>query len=194
MSSDFRIALLVLGAVLLMTFVFGGLIFRRALGPRAITAARAALGVAGAAAIGWTIWASPWATHSKPVAVGASTLASSDERRIELIGPASSALADCPVATAPPLPDGATATLKQMTEARAAFKAFDAATNNYTQCVDEMIVRVAEHAPPSTSKADLQALSTFATSAHNTAVDQEQAFADQFNAQVRAYNAKHPKP
>lgn len=194
MSSDFRIALLVLGAVLLMTFVFGGLIFRRALGPRAITAARAALGVAGAAAIGWTNWTSPWATHSKPVAVGASTLASSDERRIELIGPASSALADCPVATAPPLPDGATATLKQMTEARAAFKAFDAATNNYTQCVDEMIVRVAEHAPPSTSKADLQALSTFATSAHNTAVDQEQAFADQFNAQVRAYNAKHPKP
>jgi hypothetical protein len=194
MSPDFRIALLVLGAVLLVAAVFAGQIFRRALGPRALTTARAALGVAGAAVIGWTIWTSPWATHPKPVAVGASALASSDERRIDLIGPASSALADCPVATAPPLPDAATATLKQMTEARAAFKAFDAATNNYTQCVDEMVVRVAEHAPPTTSKADLQALSTFATSAHNTAVDQEQAFADQFNAQVRAYNAKHPKP
>jgi len=194
MSADFRIALLVLGAVLLIAAVFAGQIFRRALGARALAAARAALGVAGAAVIGWTIWSSQWATHPKPVAVAASALASPDERRIDLIGPASSTLADCPVATAPPLPDGATATLKQMTEARAAFKAFDAATNNYTQCVDEMVVRVAEHAPPSTSKADLQALSTFATSAHNTAVDQEQAFADQFNAQVRAYNAKHPKP
>jgi hypothetical protein len=194
MSADFRIALLVLGAVLLIAAVFAGPIFRRTLGPRALTAARAALGVAGAAVIGWTIWSSPWATPAKPVAVDASALASSDERRIDLIGPASSALADCPVATAPAVPDGATATLKQMTEAQAAFKAYDAATNNYTQCVDEMVVRVAERAPESTSKADRQALSTFATSAHNTAVDQEQAFADQLNAQVRAYNAKHPKP
>jgi hypothetical protein len=56
MSADFRIALLVLGAVLLIAAVLAGQIFRRALGPRALTAARAALGVAGAAVIGWTIW------------------------------------------------------------------------------------------------------------------------------------------
>jgi hypothetical protein len=29
--------------------------------------------------------------------------------------------------------------------------------------------------------------------AHNTAIDQEKAVADQFNAQIRAYKAKHPQ-
>jgi hypothetical protein len=193
MSSDFRIALLVLGAVLLLAAVFGGPMLRRSLGPRAVTAARAALGVVGAALIGF-IFTSPWSTHPKPAPTPVAATPDPNERRFDLIGPASTALADCPVATAPPLPDGAIATLKQMTEARAAFSTYDAATNNYTQCVDEMVVRVVKQAPPSTSKADLQALSTFGASAHNTAVDQEQAFADHFNAQVRAYNAKHPKP
>ncbi len=194
MAAEFRIALLVLGAVLLLAAVFGGQILRRSFTARVLTAARAALGIAGAALIGWILIAPGTAPSPKSAPAPIAAAPNPDERRFDLIGPASTALAECPVATAPPLPDGATATLKQMTEARTAFTAYDAATNNYTQCVDEMVVRVVKQAPPSTSKADLQALSTFATSAHNTAVDQEQAFAEHFNAQVRAYNAKHPKP
>ncbi len=193
MSPDFKIALLVLGVLLLLAAVFGGRMFRGARGPRAVAAARAMLGVAGAALLAWVL-IPRLATPPQPVPIAVPATPSADERRIDLIGPASSVLAACPVATAPTVPDGSTATRKQMTEARAAFAAFDAATNNYTQCVDEMVERVAKQAPASTSKADLQALSTFAASAHNTAVDQEQAFADQFNAQVRAYNAKHPSP
>jgi hypothetical protein len=194
MPSDFRIALLVLGAVLLLAALFGDRVLPRPLGPSARTAARAALGVVGAALIGWIVTLL-WSTH--PIASAAAPVAATadpDERHFDLIGPASTALGDCPVPAAPAVPDGATATLKQMTEARAAFSAYDAATNNYTQCVDEMVTRVTRQAPAGTSKADLKALSAFAASAHNTAVDQEQAFADHFNTQVRAYNAKHPKP
>jgi hypothetical protein len=33
----------------------------------------------------------------------------------------------------------------------------------------------------------------FGDSAHNTAIDQEQALADKFNAQVRLYRSRHPK-
>ncbi len=194
MSSDFRIALLVLGAVLLLAALFGASVLRRALGPRALGAARAVLGAVGAALIGW-ILTPLWSTHpSAPAPSPVASAADPDERRFDLIGPASTALADCPVPTAPAVPDGASATLKQMTEARTAFSAYDAATNNYTQCVDEMVSRVTRQAPAQTSKADLKALASFAASAHNTAVDQEQAFADHFNAQVRAYNTKHPKP
>jgi hypothetical protein len=193
MSSDFRIALLVLGALLLVAAVFGGRILRSALHPSAITVARALLGVAGAGLIAW-ILASRLATRPQPVPTPVPAPASTVARRVDLIGPASSALADCAIATAPTVPDGATATLTQMTAARAAFSAYDAATNNYTQCVDEMVARVAKQFAGSASQADLKALSAFAASAHNTAIDQEQAFADQFNSQVRAYNAKHPKP
>lgn len=193
MSPDFKIALLVLGAVLLLAAVFGGRILRSALRLRAVTLARALLGVAGAGLIAW-ILASPLATRPQPVPTPLPAPASTVARGVDLIGPASSALADCPIATAPAVPDGATATLQQMTAARAAFGAYDAATNNYTQCVDEMVARVAKQFAASASQADLKALSAFAASAHNTAIDQEQAFADQFNGQVRAYNAKHPKP
>jgi hypothetical protein len=193
MSPDFRIALLALGAVLLLAAVFGGLIFRSAPRTRVVAVARAVLGAAGAGLIAW-ILAVRLATPIEPAPARLPASPSPDARRLDLIGPASSALADCPVATAPTLPDGATATLKQMTTARAAFSAYDAATNNYTRCVDEMVARVARQATGSASQADLQALSAFAASAHNTAVDQEQTFANQFNGQVRAYNAKHPKP
>jgi len=37
-------------------------------------------------------------------------------------------------------------------------------------------------------------LKTLHNGAHNTAVDQEQAVADQLNEQVRVFKAKHPGP
>src|SRR5271169_172053 len=143
MSPDFRIAMLLLGAVLLLAAVFAGQILRDTLRPRVRTLARVVLGVAGASLIAW-ILASQLAARPQPVPTPVLAPPSPDARRVDLIGPASSALADCPVATAPSLPDGASATLKQMMAARAAFSAYDAATNNYTQCVDEMVARVAK--------------------------------------------------
>jgi hypothetical protein len=35
-------------------------------------------------------------------------------------------------------------------------------------------------------------LQLFGVHAHNTAIDQEQGYVDQFNVQLRAYKAKHP--
>jgi hypothetical protein len=44
------------------------------------------------------------------------------------------------------------------------------------------------------SAEELQMLKTLHNGAHNTAVDQEQAVADQLNEQVRVFKAKHPGP
>ena len=69
---------------------------------------------------------------------------------------------------------------------------FDAATNSYTHCVDATIERIASQ-HPGASHDDLHSLKEFGTVAHNTAIDQETAVADQLNAQVRSYKAKHPQ-
>jgi hypothetical protein len=111
-----------------------------------------------------------------------------------LIGAASDELAACPVSTAPAVPDGATASLAQMTAARAAFEAYDAATNAYVKCVDSTVARISARSRNAAPTSELQSLDTFGRTAHNTAIDQEQAVADQFNREVRAYKAKHSRP
>ena len=109
---------------------------------------------------------------------------------VDVMGVATQALEDCPLPAAPSLPEGATATKKQIVAAREAFQAYDAATNTYLKCVDAAM-ESARQSAGSASEADLETLKTFGTSAHNTAIDQEQAVADQLNTLVRAYNAKH---
>src|SRR4029077_3663558 len=74
---------------------------------------------------------------------------------------------------------------------REAFQAYDAATNTYLKC-DDAAMESARKSAGSAPEGDLETLKTFGTSAHNTAIDQEQAVADQLNTLVRAYNAKHP--
>ena len=81
-----------------------------------------------------------------------------------------------------------------MSAARATFQAYDAATNAYVACVDSTVDRVARQFAGTATEADIQALKTFRVRAHNEAIDQEQAIADQLNAQVRAYKARHSKP
>ena len=44
------------------------------------------------------------------------------------------------------------------------------------------------------SAEEREMLKTLHNGAHNTAVDQEQAVADQLNEQVRVFKAKHPGP
>jgi hypothetical protein len=105
---------------------------------------------------------------------------------------ASAALQACPRPTAPAVPDGTTASREEMAAATAAFKSFDIATNSYTHCVDATIERIASQHPDA-SRDDLHSLKEFGTVAHNTAIDQETAVADQLNAQVRSYKAQHPQ-
>ena len=102
------------------------------------------------------------------------------------------ALQACPRATAPAVPDGGTASREEMAAATAAFKSFDTATNSYVHCVDVTIERIASQHREA-SQDDLHSLKEFGRVAHNTAIDQETAVADQLNAQVRSYKAKHPQ-
>jgi hypothetical protein len=113
---------------------------------------------------------------------------------VDVVGRASSELSACPAFTAPPLPDGTTASFEEMSGARTAFQAYDAATNAYVACVDSTVDRVARQFAATATEADRQALKSFAVRAHNQAIDQEQAIADQLNVQLRAYKASHPKP
>jgi len=193
MPLDFRIAAITAGALLVLGALLAGRMPAKTLRGTAGTVVRTAAGAAGAALLLWvgaSFMSRP--THSAPLPAAATAppLASSPD---DLIGAASAAIEECPLATAPTLPDGATASLQQMIAARTAFQAYDGATNSYVQCVDSTVARIAKQSTSSASPADLESLQTFATRAHDTAVDQEQAVADQLNSQIRAFKAKHPK-
>ncbi len=112
---------------------------------------------------------------------------------MDLVDAASVALQDCPQAAPPAMPDGARATGKEMIAARAAFQAYDASTNAYVHCVDAAIERIASHYGAVASAAELKSLQAFGLGAHDTAIDQEQAVADQLNTQIRTYRARHPQ-
>jgi hypothetical protein len=125
-------------------------------------------------------------------AAAAAPPASPTTASVDLVQLASAALRDCPESTAPTIPDGTKASSAQMAAAHAAFQAYDAATNNYTRCVDTAVERIAAQYEATASAADIESLQTFGGKAHNTAIDQEQAVADQFNTQLRAFKARHP--
>jgi hypothetical protein len=192
MPFEFRIGALVLAALLLLVAILGARIFAGALRTRSGTYVRVTAAVAGAALIIWAL-AGYAGSQRQPQPQLAATTPAPLPPTIDLVGTASAALADCPVATAPSVPDGATASLKEMTAARAAFQAYDGATNSYLHCVDSAIDQVAKQFAHVASQNDLHSLQTFGERAHDTAVDQEQAVADQFNSQIRTYKAKHPK-
>ena len=189
MSPNFGIGVLALGVLLLLTALLAPRLRRAAQTGRTATWSMAAA-VAGAVLLGWGLLSSLRSrAPSQPAPAVASTPAPSP---VDLVDAASTALQTCPRATAPAVPDGNTASGAEMAAATAAFKSYDTATNSYVQCVDATIERIArEH--PDASHDDLQSLKEFGTVAHNTAIDQETALADQLNAQVRSYKAKRPK-
>src|SRR5215472_11117625 len=181
---------LALGALLLLIALLAPR-RQRAAGSRETKAWSVAAAVAGAALLGWgLISALGPRSPSRAAAAPVSTPAPSP---VDLVEVASAALRACPRAEAPAVPDGATASREQMAAATAAFKSFDSATNSYAHCVDVTIERIAHQYAGGASQDDLRALKEFGTVAHNTAIDQENAVADQLNAQIRTYKAKHPQ-
>jgi hypothetical protein len=112
---------------------------------------------------------------------------------VNLVDIASVALQSCSRAIPPSVPDGANASGEAMAAARSAFQAYDSATNSYLKCVDTTIDGIARQYTGVALRDDLHALREFGMSAHNTAIDQERAIADQFNAQIRTYKAKHSR-
>jgi len=189
MFPNFGIGALALGVLLLLTALLAPRLRGAAQTGRTATWSVVAA-VAGAVLLGWGLLSSLRSrAPSQPAPAVATTPAPSP---VDLVDAASTALQTCPRATAPAVPDGNTTSSAEMAAATAAFKSYDNATNSYVQCVDATIERIArEH--PDASHDDLQSLKEFGTVAHNTAIDQETALADQLNAQVRSYNAKRPK-
>jgi hypothetical protein len=201
MLSGLQIALLLLGALLLIATlppVIARIVGGRA-SPLLARALRVGLGIAGA-----TLIVSVLATYassptrpgqsvaSEQSAPAAPAAANAPSAPPDLVAMASEALEGCAVAAAPAVPDGANASLGQMTAAQSAFKAYDAATLAYVNCVDAVTDRISTQFGATAPAAELARLKTFGTSAHNSAIDREQALADQFNAQVRVYKARHP--
>jgi hypothetical protein len=189
-SVEFRIAALALGAVLLLAAVLAPRLGKTAPGARTTTWSVVA-GIVGAALLGWGLISSLGSRSSSPPPPAA--VSTPTPTPVDLVNAASTALQACPRATAPTVPNGSTALREEMAAATAAFKSFDTATNSYVQCVDATVARIANEYAAVASKDDLQALKELGTAAHNTAIDQETAVADQLNAQIRAYKVQHPR-
>jgi len=184
-------AALALGIVLLLAAVVAPYVPASSLRKRSGTWPRVGAAIAGVALFGWGVSSflgQQSLTQRTPAAPSTTS-----ELPVQLVDAASVALQDCVRATAPTVPDGATASREQMTVARADFQAYDTATNSYVHCVDTLIDGIARKYSGVASPADLKSLKAFGVGAHDTAIDQEQAVADQFNAQIRTYRAKHPQ-
>lgn len=186
-----RISLLAAGAILVLVAAFAG-----GLAPDGARAhlrwVRYALAAAGVALI---IWAAAFyprrQTSPRPVA-SIAPAPGAQSSQVDAVALASPQLAACPHAGAPEVPDGATASLRQMNIARAAFQSYDQATNSYVKCIDAAVDRLSGELRTKTSPAELERLRAFGRSAHNTAIDQEQAVADRLNGQIRAFKSRHP--
>jgi hypothetical protein len=186
--TDIAAGALTLGTLLVLLAVFAPDLPGMALGDRRRFWARTAAAVAGVVLLGWGLVALH-GTRSAAESLPAASIAPSPA---DLVDAASVALERCTRAMAPALPNGATASQQAMLAARAAFQSYDAATNSYVHCVDTTIQRIAGQYAAVASAGDLKALADFGRVAHDTAIDQEQAIADQFNAQLRIYKARRP--
>jgi hypothetical protein len=195
LSPYIRMGFVVVGVMLLVAALLGGTLLGSAAASARGKLARILLGAAGIALLAWAL-ASGMAGHAQPaahaVAVPAAAPRVAPPTSADLVQAASAALTACTLTDAAPTPDGASASREQMGTARSAFQAYDAATTAYTQCVDSAVERIAQQFTGRATEADLQDLRNFGARAHNVAIDQEQAAADQLNTQVRAYKAKHP--
>jgi len=189
----FRISLFAAGAILILIALLVGRFAPDSTATRARRGLRVAVAAAGVAVIAWAAWpylARPRVTPAPVPAAPAPPVPTSAP--VDAVARASPQLAACPLATAPQVPDGGKASREQMNAARTAFQSYDAAINAYTKCVDSAVDRLTSELRGKASPAELQRLQDFGTSAHNTAIDQEQGVADRFNAQIRAYKARHP--
>jgi len=109
-----------------------------------------------------------------------------------LLAPA--AYADCAYPQAPTnLPDGNTATLKEMLAGMQQVSAYNKAMEGYLSCIKlERDSRVAA-AGATLTKQQKQELEAIEIQKNNAAVDQLHAVADQFNTQVKIFKARGKK-
>jgi hypothetical protein len=109
-----------------------------------------------------------------------------------LAGPA---YADCSYPPPPAkLPDGNTASMEEMLEAKKAVTQYNKDINAYVACIKlehETAVGKVGPNPTPEQKEDMKRMDEMEVQKNNAAVDQLQSVADRFNEQVRIYKAKH---
>ncbi len=210
MPTDIRIALLIVGIILLAVALIGAAVAAaRKNSVRSSRILRAIVAVVGAALIVWavTLWP-PREPHPAAAAVSAPAAAPAPAPSSAAPGPQTTAptaalvhpdlliLAhsafDACVAPAMPanVPDGATATLVQMKASQAATKKFDAATDAYQGCLTTSAANFERQYGAGMSQANLQAVEALHTKINNAAVDVDQSVADRFNQQLRIFKAR----
>jgi hypothetical protein len=189
--SRYALGALALGAILIFAAVLAPSPRGATAGNRAGTWTRVAAAVAGVALLGWVLVSALLSQSASPPAPAAAATAA--PAPVDVVETAGTALQACPRATVPTVPNAATASRAEMAAATAAFKSFDTATNSYVQCVDATVTRIANQYAGVASQDDLRSLREFGIAAHNTAIDQEKAVVDEFNAQIRTYKAQHPQ-
>ena len=103
--------------------------------------------------------------------------------------------AACPYPQAPShLPDGSVATMAQMLTAQKAVQNYNAQMNHYLACIKRQQDAAIAKAATKLTKKQIAEMENIEIKKNNAAVDQLQTVANQFNAQVKIYEAKHAKP
>ena len=100
--------------------------------------------------------------------------------------------ADCSYPPPPTkIPDGNTATMEEMVEAKKAVTQYNKDINAYVACIklehETAVTNAGDKLTPE-QKADMERMEV---QKNNAAVDQLQSIADRFNEQVRVYKAKN---
>ena len=107
---------------------------------------------------------------------------------------APAAYADCSYPPAPSqIPDGSTATLKQMLAGMKSVSQYNHQMEGYLACIRLERDSAETQAGSQLSKQQKQELEAIEIQKHNAAVDQLHAVADQFNAQVKIFKSKDKK-
>jgi hypothetical protein len=107
---------------------------------------------------------------------------------------APAAYADCTYPQAPKqIPDGATATRDQMLAAQKAVQAFNEQITAYQACIKLERDSIVAQQGGKLTKQQKQQLTAIALEKNNAAYDQVKALADQFNTQLKIFEARNKK-
>jgi hypothetical protein len=108
---------------------------------------------------------------------------------VALAGPV---YADCSYPPPPAkLPDGATATMEEMLEAKKAVTQYNKDINAYVACIKLEHETAVTTAGDKITPEQKEQMEKMEVQKNNAAVDQLQSIADRFNEQVRAYKTAH---
>ncbi|HEX4024931.1 MAG TPA: hypothetical protein VHX52_09555 [Steroidobacteraceae bacterium] len=208
-----RIALLIVGILLLAAAVIGAMVAAaRKNSLRSGRLQRLAIGVVGAALIAWALAQWPRAaqeqtvaptaavptTAAPPAAAAPAAAAAANPSapgaapvHPDLIFLADSVFEGCVAPSRPgAAPDGTKATRAQMQASQAAAKAFDAATDSYLSCLNTAANNFTRQYGRGMTQSNLRAVNALHTRINNAAVDVDQSVADQFNKQLQIFKAR----